>query len=105
MSSDGRVQELADRLLYEVVRACPVLLHIRQVVWDADQYLDPRERNARIDETVSPRQAYWKGQRASGLDLLANVIGEVVTNDTAVLPWDLRFAVIARIIDRLTSHD
>lgn len=61
MFSDGRVQELADRLLPEVVAACPVLLHIRQAVWGADEHLDPRERNGRIDETVSPRQAYWKG--------------------------------------------
>lgn len=105
MSSDGRVQELADRFLPEVVQACPMLLYIRQSVWDADQHLDPRERNARIDETVSPRKAYWKGQRASALELLAKVIGEVITNDTAVLPWEFRIAVIARIIDRLTSHD
>lgn len=99
-----RIEELAEQLMPEVVRACPAIMHIRQAVWDADENLRPQERNDRINAATAPIAAYWKGRRKTALDLLHATIGEVISSDEAVLPWQLRYAVVSRIIERLTSH-
>jgi hypothetical protein len=105
MGTSSRVEQLTDRLLPEVVRDCPALAPVRQVVWTADEHLAPRDRDPLIDASVSPRLAYWKGRRQAAMDILSAMIGEVITNDPAVLAWKLRFAVIASIAERLVSHD
>jgi hypothetical protein len=99
-----RIENLAEQLMPEVVRACPAILHIRQAVWDADERLAPPERESRVDAATAPITAYWKGRRQSAIDLLRTTIGEVITGDEAVLPWQLRYPVVGRIIERLTSH-
>ena len=104
-TSAANVHALADRLLPEVVDDSRCLLHLRQAVWDADEHLPIEHRDGRADGTVSPQLAYWKGQRASALKIMAEAIGEVITNDASVLPWDMRFGVISHIVERLTSHD
>ena len=104
-SSATDAHALADRLFPEVVGDSRCLLHLRQAVWDADEHLAIEHRDGRVDGTVSPQLAYWKGQRASALKIMAGVIGEVITNDTSALLWEMRFAVISRIVERLTSHD
>jgi hypothetical protein len=103
--SEDRVRQLTDRLLPEVAGGCPALAPIRHTVWMADEHLDPRDRDGQVDGTVSPRLAYLKDRRQAAMDILAAVIGEAITSDTAVLPWELRFAVVASIGERLVSHD
>lgn len=102
---EDRVRQLTEQLLPEAADGCPALAPIRHTVWMADEHLDPRDRNGLVDATVSPPVAYLKGRRQAAMDILAAVIGEVITSDTAVLPWEVRFAVIASIGERLVSHD
>jgi hypothetical protein len=99
-----RIEELTEQLMPDVVRACPALLHIRQAAWDADEQLPPSMRDSHVDADTAPTTAYWKGRRQSAIDVLRTTISEVITSDEAVLPWQLRYAVISRIIERLTSH-
>ncbi|GAA4100920.1 hypothetical protein [Actinomadura miaoliensis] len=104
-SADARYEELAERLLSDVIAACPALVNVRQAVWDADEHLAPGQRDQIVDATVAPNLAFWKGWRQAAINLLHAMISEVITNDQAVLPWRDRNAVILRIIDRLTRHD
>jgi hypothetical protein len=89
-STAGRIEALTDRLMPEVMHACPTLLHIRQAVWDADEKLPPQQRDNIVDEITAPITAHWKGWRQSAIEVLRTTISEEITSDATVLPWDLR---------------